>query len=123
MVGSSDLYGRGLADVLLQHLCMQAAPRVVDNPARAIDGPGMFPGSRVRPRGSVTIAGHRMHWYYVPRATNGGSAFMGHLVLVWTAAGHTYAYGFHVLHTLAQARALDMELVRHLVTVRPRVGH
>ena len=61
-----------------------------------------------------------MRWYFVAPAQNDGSAFANHLALVWTAAGHTYAYGFHVISTLAQARALDLELVRHLTVVWPR---
>lgn len=61
-----------------------------------------------------------MHWYFVPPATNHYSAFSGHLVLVWIAYGHSYAYGFHVLDTMPVARALDLELVRHLVAVYPR---
>jgi hypothetical protein len=44
---------------------------------------------------------------------------MNHLVLVRTPSGHTYAYGFHVGKSVADARALDLELVRHLVTVQP----
>ena len=103
-----------------EHLAVQAAPRIVRNAARAIDGPGMFPGSRVQARGVVRVAGRIRHWYYVPPDLNGGSAFMHHLVLVWTASGHTYAYGFHVVTTFADARALDLELVRHLVVVQPR---
>jgi hypothetical protein len=79
----------------------------------------MLHGSRVQPRGSVHIAGRLMRWYFVPPRLNDGSAFMGHLVLVWDADGHTYAFGFHVLQTFAIAKALDLELVRHLVTVRP----
>lgn len=109
--------------VLQQHLALQAAPRIVANPARAIDGPAMFPGSRVRPRGKTRVDGKLMHWYYVPPATNQGSAFAGHLVLVWNANGHTCAYGFHVLETFAIDRALDLELVRYLVAVRPRSAH
>ena len=120
IVGDGELL-RGF--VLEQHLALQGAPRIVANPARAIDGPGMFPGSRVRPRGDVRVSGQLMRWYLVPPATNQGSAFSGHLVLVWNAEGHTYAYGFHVLETLAIARALDLEVVRHLVTVRPRSAH
>jgi hypothetical protein len=51
------------------------------------------------------------------------SAFMmNHLVLVWNASGHTYAYGFHVVDTLAQARALDLALVRRLTMVLPPDG-
>lgn len=102
-----------------EHLGLLGAPRVIRNPARAIDGPGMFPGSRVQSRGTVTIAGKTMHWYYVPPDLNQGSAAAHHLVLVWNASGHTYSYGFHVVSTFAAARALDLELVRHLVTVHP----
>lgn len=105
--------------LLVAHLALQGAPRVIVNPARAIDGPAMFRGSRVDPRGKVRVAGKLMHWYFAPPATNQGSAFAGHLVLVWNSDGHTYAYGFHVLQTLAAARALDLELARHLVATRP----
>jgi len=119
MVGSSQLSGSDAGPAGFLHLVVQGAPRIVRDPARAIDGPGMVPGSRVRSRGVVTIAGKRMRWYYVPPDRNQGSAFMHHLVLVWTADRHTYAYGFHVTSTFAVARALDLELVRHLVTVRP----
>jgi hypothetical protein len=105
-----------------QHLALVAAPRVVANPARAIDGPPMIPGSRVEARGVERIGGSTMHWYFVPPDRNIGSGFMDHLVLVWSFSGHTYAYGFHVVNTFAQARALDRELARHLVTVEPRPG-
>jgi hypothetical protein len=37
-------------------------------------------------------------------------------------SGHTYAYGFHVVETFAEARALDLELVRYLVIARPRAN-
>lgn len=116
VVGAGQVQRSGL---LGQHLGLQAAPRVVVDPARAIDGPAMFPGSRVQPRGTVDVAGRPTHWYYVPPAANQGSAFAGHLVLVWNAYGHTYAYGFHVLYTMSLARALDLELVRHLAVVYP----
>ena len=122
IVGEGEVLEPGYGGVL-QHLGLQGAPRIVGNPVRAIDGPGAFlPGTRptVQPRGRVRVAGRLMRWYVVPPATNRGSAFSGHLVLVWNADGHTYAYGFHVFQTLAAARALDLELVRHLVTVRPR---
>jgi hypothetical protein len=65
------------------------------------------------------INGNEMHWYYVPPVLNQGSAFADHLVLAWTAAGHSYAYGFHVVQTVAGARALVLELVQHLATVEP----
>jgi len=103
-----------------QHLVLQAAPQVVD-PTRAIDG-AVPPdqGYPIRPMGATRMDGRRMHWYLVP--PNHGSAFAGHLVLVWNAYGHTYAYGFHVLDTLDHVRAFDLELVRHLLTVYPRSG-
>jgi hypothetical protein len=58
-----------------------------------------------------------MRWYLVP--PDNPSAFKGHLVLVWTDSGHTYVYGFHVANTVAMARSLDLELVRHLEMVKP----
>lgn len=112
----------GSSETSSQHLVMQAAPRVVRDPARAIDGPGWAPGDRVQPRGLVRVGGKTLHWYYVPPALNDGSAFAHHLVLVWAASGHTYAYGFHVVDTFAEARALDLELMRHLVIARPPVN-
>jgi hypothetical protein len=120
MFGSSQL--GNATTVLAQHLVILGAPKIVRNPAAAIDGPAMLPGSRVQPRGPVHVAGRLMRWYFVTPGLNDGSAFMGHLVLVWDAYGHTYAYGFHVLQTFAIAKALDLELVRHLVTVSPRVA-
>jgi hypothetical protein len=59
-----------------------------------------------------------MRWYLVP--LDNPSAFRGHLVLLWTASGHTYVFGFHVVETFAMARALDLALVRHLELVKLR---
>jgi hypothetical protein len=117
MFGSSQVGNEATAG--FQHLVVQAAPRIIRDPARAIDGPGMFPGSRVQGRGAVRIGRQTMRWYFVPPNLNMGSAFMDHLVLVWNASGHTYAYGFHVVDTLAEARALDIALVRHLKMAPP----
>jgi hypothetical protein len=83
---------------------------VVRNPARAIDGPGMLPGSRVQPHGRFRAGPIRGRLYYVPPKTNDGSAFMGHLVMVWAASHHTYAYGFHVVATMDEAWALNLEV-------------
>jgi hypothetical protein len=117
MFGSSQVQSPGPFSSLEQHLVVQAAPRAV-GPERAIDGPLLNRSRyRIRPLGLVRVAGRLMHWYFVPE--NHESAFAGHLVLVWTAYGHTYAYGFHVLDTMSVARALDLELVRHLVGVNP----
>jgi hypothetical protein len=117
IVGSSQVGNETTAG--FQHLVVVAAPRIIRDPARAIDGPAMAPGSRVQGLGVVRIGRETMHWYFVPPNLNIGSAFMDHLVLVWNASGHTYAYGFHVIDTLAEARALDLALVRHLTMVPP----
>ena len=67
--------------------------------------------------------GRLMRWSFVPPDENDGSAFAGHLVLLWNAFGHTYAYGFHDLSTISITRALDLELIHHLVIVRPHASH
>jgi hypothetical protein len=115
--GTSGVNGVGIKNIGFAHLVLTAAPRVLRNPARAIDGPVVYP-ERVLPRGTVQIHATTMHWYLVPM--DNPSAFRGHLVLLWTAAGRTYVYGFHVIDTIAKARAIDLELVRHLKTVYPQ---
>jgi hypothetical protein len=110
----------GFSETSRQHLVVQGAPRVVRDPARAINGPGWYRGDRVEAHGVARIAGQTMRWYYVRPNLNEGSAFAHHLVVVWTESGHTYAYRFHVVTTLAETRALDLELVRHVSMVRPR---
>jgi hypothetical protein len=115
--GSSQVGNAATAD--FQHLVVQAAPRIIRDPARAIDGPAMLPGSRVQGQGDIRVGRDIMRWYFVPPNLNVGSAFMDHLVLVWNASGHTYAYGFHVVSTLAEARALDLALVRHFTMILP----
>ena len=108
----------------VQHLVLQGTPRVVSNPVQAIDGPGkLLPSARVKSLGVAKVGGITMHWYFVAPNLNYESAFQQHLVLVWTASGHTYAYGFHVVDRLADARALDLELARHLVLVKPLNAH
>lgn len=118
IVGSSQVYAAGS---VVQQLDLQGAPRAVHNPIAAIYGPGdtgQFGRKlRVHPRGTVRMSGRVMRWYYVPN--DAYDDMVNHLVLVWTASGHTYAYGFQVTSTVAEARALDRELVRHLVTVEP----
>ena len=122
IVGSSELHGADAGPPGFQHLVVGGAPRVARDPARAIDGPGMVPGSRVQSRGPFRAGAISGRLYYVPAKTNDGSAFMDHLVMVWTSSGHTYAYGFHVVATAAEARALDVEVARHLVMVAPTHG-
>lgn len=119
IVGSSEVVGANAGGAAFQHLVIGGAPRIVDNPARAIDGPTMVAGSRVERRGRLRVTAIRGWFYYVPFSSNVGSAFTGHLVMVWNASGHTYAYGFHVVAGVAEARALDLEVAKHLVIVRP----
>ena len=97
-----------------EHLVISASPRPIHNYAKLVNGPGWYPGARVDVGDSITVNGWRAHWVFVPPKTNDGSAFAGHVVLVWTTAGHTYAVGFHDLNTRPVTRALDLELVRHL---------
>jgi len=51
---------------------------------------------------------------YVPLATNDGSAFMNHVVLIWTDAGHTYGIGFHNTKGIHGTLLLDEELAKHI---------
>ncbi len=60
-----------------------------------------------------------MREVYVSPSTNDGSAFAGHVVLIWTAGGHTYGVGFHAFHGIENALALDLELARAVKLVRP----
>jgi hypothetical protein len=102
-----------------EHLVIAASPVPVPDYAKVANGPGWYPGARVSLGGSTVINGWRARWVFVTPATNDGSAFAGHVVLVWTTAGHTYAVGFHDLSTRAQTRAMDLELVRHMRLVSP----
>jgi hypothetical protein len=104
-----------------EHLVLHGAPAGVHVPANVIFGPAWWRAETVKPLGAVRVAGRTMHWYHVrPKGQNEGTEFEDHLILVWNQAGHTYAYGFHVVSTFADMRALDLELVRHLVTIDPR---
>ena len=58
-----------------------------------------------------------MRAVYVPAAANDGSAFMHHVVLVWTVRDHTYAFGFHNLHGIRRTLFLDEALARHVTLV------
>jgi hypothetical protein len=60
-----------------------------------------------------------MRAVYVPQATNGGSAFMNHVVLVWTLGRHTYGVGFHDIDGIQQTLRLDIALARHIKIVAP----
>ncbi len=112
VVGSS---GFGYYD----HLVIVASPVPLRNYAKVVNGPGWYPRARVRPLGWVTVNGRRMRSVYVPPATNDGSAFAHHVVLIWTVRGHTYGMGFHNVHGIQQALSLDVALARWIELVRP----
>ncbi len=84
-----------------------------------MNGPVWYPRARVQPIAWVTINGWRMRAVYVPPATNDGSAFAHHVVLIWTVGHDTYGFGFHNLHGRRVTLLLDEELARHLILVRP----
>jgi hypothetical protein len=42
-----------------------------------------------------------------------------HVVLIWTVDGHTYGVGFHDVHGIPEALALDVALARSIVLTRP----
>src|SRR5215211_5070174 len=97
-----------------EHLIIEASPQPIRDYAKVVNGPAWYPGARVDVGARTTVHGWRVRWIFVPPETNDGSAFAGHVVLVWTTGGHTYAVGFHDTSTRAQTRAMDLELVRHI---------
>jgi hypothetical protein len=109
----------GTSNVGSEHLVITASPRPLTNYAKLVNGPVWYPQERVRPLGWVDINGWRMRSVYVPPATNDGSAFMHHVVLVWSEDGHTYGFGFHNTRGIRRALLLDEELARHIKLVRP----
>jgi hypothetical protein len=102
-----------------QHLVIHGSPRPLRNHAKLVNGPAWYPKARVRPLAWVTINGRRMRAVYAPRATNDGSAFQNHVVLIWTVRGHTYGVGFHNVDGIRQTLRLDKELVRGIELVGP----
>jgi hypothetical protein len=56
---------------------------------------------------------------YVPAATNEGSAFAHHVVLIWTVEGHTYGIGLHNVAGLRKTLALDTALAKGIKLVAP----
>lgn len=100
-----------------EHLVATASPRQLANYAKVVNGPAWYPRARVRPMAWVTINGWRMRAVYVPPATNDGSAFMHHVVLIWSVGEHTYGFGFHNLHGIRRTLRLDEELARYVTLV------
>jgi hypothetical protein len=109
----------GTSNVGAQHLAITASPRRLTNYAKLVNGPAWYPRARVRALGSVEVNGKRMHAIYVPPATNDGSMFMHHVVLVWSVNGHTYGFGFHNTRGIRRTLLLDKQLAKHIRLVRP----
>jgi hypothetical protein len=102
-----------------QHLVIVASPHPLRNDAKVVNGPAWYPGARVRLLSRVTINSWRMRAVFVPPATNDGSAFADHVVLVWTVGEHTYGVGFHDITGLHQTLLLDEQLANHIRLVGP----
>ena len=109
----------GTSNIGAEHLVITASPRPLTNYAKLVNGPAWYPHARVRALGWVQIKGWRMRAVYVPPATNDGSAFMHHVVLIWSDAGHTYGIGFHNATGIHRALLLDEELAKTIKLVRP----
>jgi hypothetical protein len=101
------------------HLVLQASPEPIRSPARMINGPGWYPGASVVPIGIVESGGWKMREVYADPATNDGSIFSGHVVLVWTTGGHTYAVGFHQTRSRRETQMLNDAVARSITLVSP----
>jgi len=102
-----------------EHLVITASPRPLRNAAKVVNGPAWYPQARVRSLGRLTINGWRMRVVFVPPATNEGSAFAQHVVLIWTVGQHTYGVGFHDVSGIRQALSLDKALARGISLIGP----
>lgn len=102
-----------------EHLVITAAPRVLRSDAKVVNGPAWYPAARVRSVAWLTIDGRRTHAVFVPQATNDGSAFTHHVVLIWTVGRHTYGIGFHDVRGIQPTLKLDVELVESIRLVKP----
>ena len=109
----------GSTSVGAEHLVATASPRPLGNYAKVVNGPAWYPRARVRPIAWATINGWRMRAVYVPPATNDGSAFAHHVVLIWTVGHHTYGLGFHNLRGVRHTLRVDEELARYITLVGP----
>jgi hypothetical protein len=109
----------GSSATATQHLVVTASPRPLESFARVVNGPAWYPGARVRLLGRIRLNGWKMSEVFVPATTNDGSAFAGHVVLIWTVGGHTYGVGFHDVSSIAQTLSLDLELARNIELVGP----
>ena len=100
-------------------LVLQASPEPVRSLSRMINGPGWYPGASEVRLGTVHAGGWTMRTVYADPATNEGSVFSGHLVLVWTTGGHTYALGFHLDGSRRETQTLNETVARSVSLVAP----
>jgi hypothetical protein len=101
------------------HLVLQASPEPIRSLSRMINGPGWYPGASVVPLRAVHVGGWTMRVVYADPSTNDGSIFSGHLVLVWTTGGHTYALGFHMDGSRRETQMLSEAVARSVSLVSP----
>jgi hypothetical protein len=73
----------------------------------------------VKQLGVVQVGGVVMHAVFVPQATNDGSAFANHVVLIWQRRRHTYGIGFHNVTTIRQTLSRDVVVARSIRFVGP----
>jgi hypothetical protein len=90
------------------HLVISAAPKRVDA-RHLVFKPRPYPGAELRPAGHTRLHGREAKWFYV---SQGESIYLGHTVLVWSEAGHTYAVGFHGRGTVI--RELGLAVARRI---------
>lgn len=102
-----------------QDLVVTASPRLLLNDAKVVNGPFWYPAARVQPLASVTVNGWRMRAVFVAAASNHGSHFARHVVLIWTVGEHTYAIGFHDFTGIRPTLLLDETLAMHISLIGP----
>lgn len=109
-------------------LAITASPKPLSSYAHLVDGPlWVSQTDRVRFLGRKQINGLRMAMVYVLEGQNthgafmnAGSAFMGHVALIWTTGGHTYGVGVRAPSGVARSIELATALAQRIVLVNPR---
>lgn len=109
----------GSSSTTHEHLVITASPLPLQNNAKLVNGPAWYPGSRVDPIAATTIHRWRIRAAFVPQATNDGSAFANHVVLIWTVGRHTYGVGFHNVTSIEETLLRDEQLTRYVRLVTP----
>lgn len=109
----------GSSEVEDQHLVITASPTHLTNPAKIVNGPAWYPTARVRELRPRVVNRWRTRAVYAVAATNAGSAFSNHVVLIWSVGGHTYGVGFHNVRGRRQTLRLDEAVVRSIRLVTP----